>query len=188
MINEIWKDVEGYEGKYKISNQGKVKSLNYRGHGVEALLKPKTDKDGYLEVRLCVNNVSRYVRVHRLVASTFIENDCDKPQVNHINEVKDDNRVENLEWMTNKENVNHGTATKRRSNTMTKYKDIVGVNVETGKVIRFSTVNEAGENGFSTSVIRGILNGSKRGKYSMKTNKGYKWYTQEKWEVLEDAN
>ena len=102
---EIWKDIEGYEGLYQVSSWGRVKST-YRGGRV---LKGRKTKTGYLRINLCKNrNVKEYL-VHRLVAQAFIPNPQNKPQVNHIDEDKENNHVNNLEWCTAKENVNHGT-------------------------------------------------------------------------------
>ena len=71
-MNEIWKDIEGYEGLYQVSNFGNVKSLNYKRSGREKILKPSKDNDGYLHVNLCKNNNQKGFTIHRLVAKTFI--------------------------------------------------------------------------------------------------------------------
>lgn len=103
----IWKDIPGYEGLYQISDNGDVKSLPKKHRHSEHILKNKVTWDGYYETSLCKNNKYKYIRTHRLVAETFIPNPENKPQVNHINGDKTDNRVENLEWVTNKENITH---------------------------------------------------------------------------------
>lgn len=124
MIGEIWKDIKGYEGIYQVSNLGRVKSLkrysNNNANTKDRLLKPSFNKKGYLRVVLCKNGIQYNKTIHRLVAEAFIPNPDNKPQVNHIDEDKTNNRISNLEWMTNKENRNHGTAIKRMCITNSK--------------------------------------------------------------------
>lgn len=115
MNNEVWKDIEGYEGKYKVSSLGKVKSLErYTSDTIgrkrkikEKFLEPTKNIYGYYRVVLSKHGKQKGYRVHRLVAKMFIENPQNLPQVNHINGKKTDNRVENLEWITNRDNVIH---------------------------------------------------------------------------------
>lgn len=111
-MEEIWKDIEGYKGLYQISNTGNVKSLERKIHGKkchrklkETILKPIKTNRGYLRVKLCKENKVSKVRVHRLVAEAFIK----KPEleVNHIDGNKENNSVENLEWVTPRENKKH---------------------------------------------------------------------------------
>jgi hypothetical protein len=114
-MKEQWKDIKGYESHYQVSNLGNVKSVcrlikNSRyGNGVikERYLKPAINCHGYVFVSLCLNGVSKSFRIHRLVAVAFIENSENKEQVNHINGIKSDNRLDNLEWSTRSENVLH---------------------------------------------------------------------------------
>lgn len=103
---EIWKEIPGFEGLYHVSNNGNIKSLSRRGT-VGLVLAKKRHKKGYVECCLCKDSKLRTLTVHRLVAIAFIPNADNKPQVNHINGIKTDNRVENLEWCTNFENQNH---------------------------------------------------------------------------------
>lgn len=124
MSEEVWKDIEGYEGRYQVSNLGRVKSL--KRHTVnntntkDRILKPLVNRKGYLRVGLSKNGIQSTKTIHRLVAETFIANPENKPHVNHIDEDKTNNMVYNLEWMTNKENRNHGTAIKRMCITNSK--------------------------------------------------------------------
>ena len=108
MTEEIWKDIAGYEGLYKVSNLGRVKSLNYLRKGIEKDRIPNKNNSGYLIVGLHKDGKIKNFLIHRLVAEAFIENVNDLPQVNHIDENKLNNRVENLEWCSAKYNSNYG--------------------------------------------------------------------------------
>lgn len=105
-MKEIWKDIKGYEGIYQVSNLGRVKSLGNNKTKKEKILKPAINR-GYLRITIQKDGINKKKYVHRLVAETFIPNSEKKPQVNHINCKKDDNRVCNLEWCTNGENQKH---------------------------------------------------------------------------------
>lgn len=105
---EIWKDIQGYEGHYKVSNLGNVVSVK---KGYPVLMKLQNHSSGYKQVKLCKPNKILIERVHRLVASAFIPNHDKKTQVNHINGIKCDNRVDNLEWSTPQENTRHAFRT-----------------------------------------------------------------------------
>lgn len=107
MEKEIWKDVPGYEGLYEVSNWGNVRSLNYRGKKGVHILSPGTDKKGYKRVILFKDDKGTTFQVHRLVASTFLVNPNNLPQVNHKDKNPGNNIVENLEWCSLKYNIDH---------------------------------------------------------------------------------
>lgn len=103
---EVWKDIKGYEGLYQVSNLGRVKSLK---HLKEYFLTYRIEGKGYASVALFKGTVSsrKSYKVHRLVADAFIPNPENKPQINHKDGNKLNNSVENLEWVTNQENIVH---------------------------------------------------------------------------------
>lgn len=113
-MEEIWKDIKGYEGLYKISNLGnvlrckkiKIDKKRRKRTFEDLILKVNIDKNGYKYVNLYNKNKQAY-KIHRLVAQAFIPNQENKPQVNHIDGNKENNRVNNLEWVTRKENIRH---------------------------------------------------------------------------------
>ena len=109
-MKEIWKDIEGYEGRYKVSNKGRVYDNKLdKFIGYESL--------GYMCVALCKDKKQKKCRVHRLVAQAFIPNPDNLPGINHKDENKTNNCVENLEWCTVKYNTNYGTSIQRQKET-----------------------------------------------------------------------
>ena len=111
-MEEIWCPIKGYESIYEVSDKGRVRSLKF---GKERILKPIRNKDGYLLVNLCKNGEIKHCLVHRLVAKTFIPNPQNLPEVNHKDEDKENNSVQNIEWCDRKYNINYGTRTDRCS-------------------------------------------------------------------------
>ena len=154
-MNEEWRDIEGYEGKYQISNLGRVKSLGTKNKK-EKILKFDYNNKGYKCVRLYLNGKGKHIYVHRLVAEAFIDNPNKYPWVNHRDENPKNNCVDNLEWCTRLYNTNYGSRNQRVSNSKKgrnnpMYGKNYGKNprarrvqcVTTGKV--FSTIKEASE-------------------------------------------
>ena len=138
MTEEIWRPVVGYEGLYEVSNTGRVRSLDryvkcdyerYRLHKGK-ILSPGKDKDGYLFVVLSCNGKHKTITVHRMVAEAFIPNPYNLPQVNHRNEDKTNNRVDNLEWCNAKYNSNYGSRKDRIRDTAIKNGNWTGLSRE----------------------------------------------------------
>lgn len=170
--NEIWKDIPGYDNLYQVSNMGRVKSLNYNRTRKEKLLMFSKDKYGYLRVTISKEGVKKYVQVHRLVCEAFLQNPFNLPQVNHRNEDKTDNRIENLEYCDAKYNINYGMAIERRSkaliNNPKRSKKILCVETV---VVYPSTMEIERQFGFYHNQISGCC----KGKYGYKTVGNYHW-------------
>ena len=122
MEEEVWKPIKDYEGLYEISNLGRVRNLNYKGSGKGKILKNTKDSKGYLIVGLTKNGKRKLFKIHRLVAEAFIPNPENKPCIDHINTIKNDNRVENLRWVTNEENNNNPLTKKKRNENYANFK------------------------------------------------------------------
>lgn len=139
-MKEEWRDIKGYEGKYQVSNLGRVKSLNYHRADISRILAVRKDKGGYLYLNLYKNNKRKTYKVHRLVAEAFIDNPNNYPQVNHKDEIRSNNIASNLEWCDSKYNNNYGT----RKDKIKGSKNPAARKVQcitTGK--KFNTVKEA---------------------------------------------
>lgn len=168
-MEEIWKPVVGYEGLYEVSNLGRVKSLDYRRTGKERLMKMgKGGRNAYYKVHLYKDGKMNIKLVHRFVAEAFIHNQNNLPQVNHIDENGLNNRVDNLEWCTNKYNVNYGTARERMKEK--RYKPVYQYSLD-GKLIKewTSTIEAQKQTGYACSNICNCCRGKLKQAY------GYKW-------------
>lgn len=119
---EEWKDVIGYEGKYQVTATGRIRTLNFKGTGLTKELFPIKNRWGYLTIQLYKDGRYHHYGIHRLVALAFIPNPDNLPQVNHKDEDKTNNNVDNLEWCTAKYNSNYGTKNQRVNETKRKNK------------------------------------------------------------------
>lgn len=126
-MKEEWKPVDGYDGRYEVSNLGNFRRVEY--------IKPIVKKHGYAVVSLHKNGRVKTKTMHRLVAETFIPRIDGKTQVNHKDEDKTNNRVDNLEWVTAEENCNYGTRTIRATAKNGSKTPILQCDLETGKII-----------------------------------------------------
>lgn len=171
---EIWKPIEGTEGEFEISNKGNVRSK--RKGRVYKILKPMKDSKGYLRIRNTINRERITFKIHREVAKAFIPNPEDKPQVNHINGIKDDNMVENLEWITGLENARHALRNGlwdknievlKKANKQ-KRRPVKAININTGEIIYFKTVSDA-EKEIGTRHVCAVIKGKRN------QSKGYKF-------------
>lgn len=195
MIEEIWKPIKGYEGLYEISSLGRVKSLEryvvFKGVKhlrKERVLKSGKNQYGYLYVVICNNNINKHKLIHRLVAETFIPNEHNKRTINHINGIKTDNRIENLEWCTHKENIQkawenglYKISEKQRINGKTRGKNnnkpVVQLDLENKVIKVWDSITEASN---TLNINATAISNCARTKKSYNTAGGYKWKYKEK--------
>ena len=174
--SEVWKDITGYEGLYKVSNKGNVRSVERKdsiGRRCGGrVLKPLNHRRGYLQVDMYKNGKVKRKYIHRLVAEAFIPNPKSFLEINHIDEVKDNNELSNLEWCTREHNNNYGKRTEKVS------KKVKAVNIKTGEVLTFNSIREAGRKGYTreyvSSACRGVYNTGGGNLY-----RGHKWSYEE---------
>ena len=191
MIGEIWKTAvykdEIYEGLYKVSNFGRILSLNYKNTGKAELMNPRKRKNGYLQVGFWKNGEYKTCLVHRLVAQTFLPNPENKPYINHkiegdegkkINMVffNEDGTVDKekstIEWVTPKENNDYATRNERVSKAMTNgklSKKVLQLSLSGELICEWPSTQECERNGFSSGNISQCCNGKR------KTYKGFRW-------------
>jgi hypothetical protein len=166
-IGEIWKDIPGYDGKYQVSNFGRIKSFNTR-NGEVIIKKLNKHKGGYLQVDLWKNSKAKVKFVHRLVAEAFIPNPDNLPCVNHKDEDKTNNCATNLEWCSYTFNNNYGTRNKRLAKT--KGKTVLQYDLDGNLVKEWVSVMEVKrQTGWSQGNISCCCVGKQRSAY------GYKW-------------
>ena len=164
MIKEIWKYKKDYEGHYQVSNCGRVKSIKF---GKEKILKQRKDKRGYYSVVLSKNGIVKKYSVHRLVAEAFIDNTDNLPYVNHKDEDKTNNNVNNLEWCDAKYNINYGTCIERRSKK--KSKPVLQYDLEGNFIKEWKSTMECGRNGYNQGNVVACCQGK------LKKYKGFIW-------------
>ena len=191
MTEEIWKtaiyDGEVYEGLYRVSNLGRILSLNYWNTGRAELLTPIKNTYGYFFVNLLKNGEKKYCSVHRLVAFTFLPNPEGKPCINHkiegekgkkINMVifNEDGTIDKerttIEWATYEENNNYATRNERVSKTMTNgklSKRVLQLTLDGDLIREWPSVAECERNGFNKGKVSECCNGKR------KTYKGFLW-------------
>lgn len=186
MKGEIWKDIEGYEGLYQVSNMGRVKSLNYHRTGKERILKLRKNRGGYLRVVLHKDGKGKDYYVHRLAANAFLENSKNLPQVNHIDQNKENNCINNLEFCSSKYNCNYGDRSERQAEKMRgkkqseehvrkcaekRSKPVIGIDKVTGLIVEFPSAKEAERQlGIANQSICACCKGR------LKSTGGFYWY------------
>jgi hypothetical protein len=161
MHQEVWKPIEGFES-YSISSFGRVYSKK-----TNKILRAKLNINNYYCVVLCDSGKITTKRVNRLVAIAFIPNSLNKSEVNHKDGNKTNNNINNLEWVTHKENIIHA----RDVLGICKDKPVIGIHIKTGEQIQFKSTMEAGRNGFNSGNISSCCNK----KPYFKTHKNYIW-------------
>lgn len=165
---EQWKDIEGFEGLYQVSNKGRVKSLGNNKLRKEKILKGGKGTCGHLLVHLCKDGKQAHKYIHRLVAQAFLPNPQNLPEVNHKDENPSNNQVSNLEWCDCKYNINYGTRNQRVAEKLSRRVD--QIDMVTGEVVhQWVSTAECGRNGFNIGHVSSCCNGK------LKQYKGYVW-------------
>lgn len=194
MIEE-WRDIKGYEGFYQVSNFGDVRSIFADEHYRAKILKPHKQLNGYIFVNLWKDKKPKHKTIHRLVAEAFIPNPHNYPCVNHKDEDKQNNRVENLEFCTHSYNMNYGKrtekclATRKRRGGFTAEKVVLKCNADGNIIEEWKSLMEAKRNGYSRRMIQFCLANPTK-KY-----RGYHWCPKDKyseyikyWHLIKDPD
>jgi hypothetical protein len=168
-MEEIWKNIEGFENVYQVSNYGRVKRNKGRYSKVDKIRKIQVKKNGYAVVMLSINQKHKLCHIHRLVAKAFIENNQNLPQVNHKDLNKLNNHVDNLEWVTPLENMRHALKNKKWSNNSKSgiehptRVEVVAYDLKGNKIKEFISITEASKyTKSSQSSISSCLSGRRK--------------------------
>lgn len=137
-MKEIWKDIQGYEGIYQASSYGRIKSIKKNKN---LIMKLGIHRDGYYKIKLCKNGDKKWYQVHRLIAKTFLPNENNYPCVNHKDENKLNNHIDNLEWCTTLYNNTYGTRIERVRNKCSK--PIIQYDLNNNFIKEYPSLSEA---------------------------------------------
>lgn len=174
MENEIWKDIPGYEGHYQASNLGRIRSLK---RNKLRILKQGRTRKGYYIVLLCLNSVKKNSLIHRLVWESFNGPIPEGMQINHLNEIKSDNRLENLSLCTAKENINYGTCIARIAKKLSK--SVIQFDKNGNFIKEWQSSYEIQRQlGYAASIIRKCCRNERHSAY------GFIWKQKENPEIL----
>lgn len=173
--NEVWKNIRGYEGLYEISNLGRVKSLPRKSYNPNQgwftikgrIRKCSYDMDGYKQVILSKDGINKCYKLHRLIALAFISNPNQLPQINHIDECKTNNNINNLEWCTLLYNINHGTGIERQ--VKKRSKRVIKMSIRGEELKTYPSISSVKEDGYQISNVSLCCNNKQD------SHKGYKW-------------
>lgn len=167
-MGTIWMPVYEWENHYEISNTGLVRTLcrqNYKAHQ-SGFLRPTFDKDCYLKVSFCEGNRRRYYRINRLVATAFLPNPDNKPIVDHINGIRWDNRVENLRWVTQSENILDSFRQGRKASVK---RPVLKCDLNGDVIQRYDSIMSTKNDGFNPRNVNKVVRGERP------LHKGFVW-------------